>query len=244
MIRVLLYTDEPALAQGLCSMLAGGGFEIVGSCSRMGAVLDTLKHEEPDLLILNLTSEVTFAALGAIKQSTAACKLVLWVHDISPALAYQAMGLGVHGILRATSGSDVIVESLRRIHQGELWFDKTVTDRLLSAKRILLTKREGELVTLISRGLKNKEIASALQISEGTVKVYLSKLFEKVGVKDRLELALYGLKNLWSHHALGEPAAGEANSKPELPGPGLRCILVDGPPAARPQPPRNAGLRP
>jgi hypothetical protein len=51
-------------------------------------------------------------------------------------------------------------------------------------------------VTLLSQGMKNKEIATALNISEGTVKVYLSRLFQKLGVKDRFELALYGLKNL------------------------------------------------
>jgi DNA-binding CsgD family transcriptional regulator len=63
---------------------------------------------------------------------------------------------------------------------------------------VALSRREGELVSLLSQGLKNKEIASQLSIGEGTVKVYLSELFEKVGVKDRFELALYGLKNLTS----------------------------------------------
>ena len=66
----------------------------------------------------------------------------------------------------------------------------------MSARRYSLTRREGQLVSLLSQGLKNKEIATALTISEGTVKVYLSRLFQKLGVKDRFELALYGLKNL------------------------------------------------
>jgi DNA-binding CsgD family transcriptional regulator len=61
---------------------------------------------------------------------------------------------------------------------------------------VALTKRESQLVSLLSQGLKNKEIATTLTISEGTVKVYLSRLFQKVGVKDRFELALYGLRNL------------------------------------------------
>ena len=79
-------------------------------------------------------------------------------------------------------------------------------DSFLSAKRIALTKREGQLVSLLSQGLKNKEIASMLLISEGTVKVYLSRLFQKVGVKDRFELALYGLKNLTTGHGTLEKA--------------------------------------
>jgi DNA-binding CsgD family transcriptional regulator len=66
----------------------------------------------------------------------------------------------------------------------------------MTARRYSLTRREGQLVTLLAQGLKNKEIATSLNISEGTVKVYLSRLFQKLGVKDRFELALYGLKNL------------------------------------------------
>jgi DNA-binding CsgD family transcriptional regulator len=82
------------------------------------------------------------------------------------------------------------------VNDGELWFEKALTDSIMSARRYSLTRREGQLVSLLSQGLKNKEIATALNISEGTVKVYLSRLFQKLGVKDRFELALYGLKNL------------------------------------------------
>jgi DNA-binding NarL/FixJ family response regulator len=65
----------------------------------------------------------------------------------------------------------------------------------LGGRSVLLTRREAQLTTLLAHGLKNKEIAAALDVSEGTVKVYMSKLFQKLGVKDRFELALYGLKN-------------------------------------------------
>ena len=66
----------------------------------------------------------------------------------------------------------------------------------MTARSYSLTPRQGQLVALLTQGLKNKEIASKLNISEGTVKVYMSRMFQKLGVKDRLELALYGLKNL------------------------------------------------
>ena len=71
-----------------------------------------------------------------------------------------------------------------------------MTLALLTARPINLTRRESRLVKVVSRGLKNKEIATELGISEGTVKVYLSKLFEKVGAKDRFELALIGVRQL------------------------------------------------
>jgi DNA-binding NarL/FixJ family response regulator len=112
--------------------------------------------------------------------------------------------------------TDLIVKCLQRVHQGEFWFEKALTDSFLLSTCIPLTKREGQLVLLLSQGMKNKEIATELLITEGTVKVYLSKLFQKVGVKDRFELALYGLKNLttvyhtcqvcvlWSSHGPGK----------------------------------------
>ena len=106
------------------------------------------------------------------------------------------MSLGVRGILRKTLPVETLLRCLNRVIEGELWFEKALTDSIMSARRYSLTRREGQLVSLLSQGLKNKEIAIALTISEGTVKVYLSRLFQKLGVKDRFELALYGLKNL------------------------------------------------
>jgi DNA-binding NarL/FixJ family response regulator len=105
------------------------------------------------------------------------------------------MGLGVRGILRKTLPTDLLVKCLEKVQEGELWFEKALTDSFLSAKRIALTQREGQLVSLLSQGLKNKEIAEALFIAEPTVKTYLWRLFRKVGAKDRFELALYGLRN-------------------------------------------------
>src|SRR5436309_12393653 len=131
-----------------------------------------------------------------MKRAMGNTKIVLWVHTISTELAFQAMGLGVRGILRKTLPTDLLVKCLEKVQEGELWFEKALTDSFLSAKRIARTQREGRLVSLLSQGLKNKEIATALTISEGTVKVYLSRLFQKLGVKNRFELALYGLKNL------------------------------------------------
>jgi DNA-binding NarL/FixJ family response regulator len=240
MMRLLLYTDEPVLAQGLTSILVATESFEVAACSSMSEVKRSVEKREPDLLLLDLTHEVTFAALSEIRRSILHCKVVLWVHTIATELAFQAMGLGVRGILRKTLGPELIVKCLSKVHQGELWFEKALTDSFLSAKRISLTKREGQLVALLSQGLKNKEIASTLLISEGTVKVYLSKLFQKVGVKDRFELALYGLKNLSAAPPDLEHAAGDST----LPVPvnGLRSLVLDRragpqlPPQSAPQP--------
>ena len=107
--------------------------------------------------------------------------------------------------MRKTLPPELLLECIHKVHGGELWFEKSLTDGLAATNRIALTRREGQLVTLLSQGRKNKEIASLLMITEGTVKVYLSKLYDKLGVKDRFELALYGLKNLGTEPGANAP---------------------------------------
>jgi two-component system response regulator DesR len=197
MASVLLCTDEPILAEGLTRILSGNEeMSLVSWCSEPGVLAAKIEEHAPELLLIDLTNDVNFAVLSSLHQIARQARIVLWVHAISTELALQAMSLGVRGILRKTLPVDTLVRCLTRVHEGELWFEKALTDSIMTARRYSLTRREGQLVTLLAQGLKNKEIATALNISEGTVKVYLSRLFQKLGVKDRFELALYGLKNL------------------------------------------------
>ncbi len=197
MANVLLCSDEPILAEGLSRILAGaGGLDLISFCPGIEDLRGQMELHQPDLLLVDLSAGVTFAVLAGLHEVAAQAKIILWVHSISTELALQAMSLGVRGILRKTLPTETLLRCLTRVNEGELWFEKALTDSIMSARRYSLTRREGQLVSLLSQGLKNKEIATALTISEGTVKVYLSRLFQKLGVKDRFELALYGLKNL------------------------------------------------
>jgi two-component system nitrate/nitrite response regulator NarL len=214
MARVLLCTDEPILAEGLTKILAGcDGLDLCSWCAGVEGLAGQMAEHEPDLLLVDMTNEVTFSVLNSLHGISYQAKIVLWVHTISTELALQAMSLGIRGILRKTLPVATLLRCLDRVREGELWFDKALTDSIMGARRYSLTRREGQLVTLLSQGLKNKEIASALTISEGTVKVYLSRLFQKLGVKDRFELALYGLKNLAPGAGSMEPAPGGAGKQ-------------------------------
>ncbi len=232
--RILLYSDEPILAKGLESVLRQvEDFELLPTCTTVAGVVDQVAHGGPDLVLMDLTHEITFAVLSEMKHSMMTCRIVLWVNTISTELAFQAMGLGVRGILRKTLPTDLQVKCLQKVQAGELWFEKALTDSFLCARRVALTQREGQLVSLLSQGLKNKEIATTLMISEGTVKVYLSRLFQKVGVKDRFELALFGLKNLTT----GQLPVGEKGQRvPAGAMPGLRSLVLDRPAEQRPDP--------
>src|SRR5271165_5151881 len=213
MANVLLCSDEPILAEGLSRILAGSEtLNLISYCPGIEGLRSQMELHQPDLLLVDLTAGVTFGVLSGLHEVASHAKIVLWVHAISTELALQAMSLGVRGILRKTLPTDTLLRCLTRVNEGELWFEKSLTDSIMSARRYSLTRREGQLVSLLSQGMKNKEIATALNISEGTVKVYLSRLFQKLGVKDRFELALYGLKNLAA--SAGSMDAIAAGSRP------------------------------
>jgi two-component system nitrate/nitrite response regulator NarL len=112
--------------------------------------------------------------------------------------------LGARGILKKNLPVDSLVECLRSVGQGNVWIENSLPDPLANPERRSaprLTPREKEIVHHVCGGLKNKEIATALAITAGTVKVHLMHIFEKTGVKDRFELAVHGRRLLGSEHA-------------------------------------------
>jgi DNA-binding NarL/FixJ family response regulator len=198
MARVLLYSTVPIIAKGFAAVLSSvPEFDLVTVCSNAAQLPQTVSLTEPDMVVIDMDEETSFDRLLDLRHSMSSqTKVILWIYAISPELAYQAMRLGVRGILRKTLGTEFIVKCLQKVADGECWFEETLTSSFVNIRTVRLTKRESELISLISQGLKNKEIADALFIAEPTVKIYLSRLFRKVGAKDRFELALYGLRNM------------------------------------------------
>jgi DNA-binding NarL/FixJ family response regulator len=108
---------------------------------------------------------------------------------------------GVFGILSTDSDSAILKEALKVVHAGELWLDSKIIRNILNQKNHIeknadLTKKEKEIVSLICHGYRNKEIAQQLDISEQTVKSHCNRIYKKMGVTDRLQLALY-THRLW-----------------------------------------------
>ena len=158
--------------------------------------IDIARSIQPDVIVLDMNSEFDLGFLRAIKRQSPDSRAVLWIESISTELAFQAFNLGVTGIINKTLSPDEFVQDLRSVSQGNIRIEPELMDAIIMAKTVKLTKRESELVMLVAQGLKNKEIGAELNITENTVKAYLSRLFQKLNVKDRLDLALYGLKNL------------------------------------------------
>lgn len=219
MSRVLLYSTVPILAKGLAAVLSSvPEFDLVTVCSNAAQLPQAVSLTAPDLVVIDMDEETSFDRLVDLRSAaTPPPKIILWIHAISPELAYQAMRLGVRGILRKTLGTEFVVKCLQKVADGECWFEETLTSSFVNIRAIRLTARESQLISLISQGFKNKEIADALFIAEPTVKIYLSRLFRKVGAKDRFELALYGLRNMITGQINlfgGAPAGAHMQSHP------------------------------
>jgi two-component system, NarL family, nitrate/nitrite response regulator NarL len=219
--RLLVFTDEPVLTSGLEAVFGSNSeFSLVGTCSHASQIAAAAAASRPDILLIDLTPEVTFELLLSLQGRFPETHLVLWVHSIRTEAAYQAFEHGIRGILRKTLPIEPMLACLRVVAAGGHWFDESMEVALRSVTTVHMTPRESQLVNLLTTGLKNKEIATALFLSEGTVKVYLSRLFRKLGVKDRFELALYGLKNMAGTKeadGLGLPQAMQPQRRDDLP---------------------------
>jgi DNA-binding NarL/FixJ family response regulator len=238
MTRILLYSTVPVVTKGFAVLLSAvPEFELVAVCSNEQQLSKGIAAASPDLALIDLDDETPLDRLFELRREiTVPVRIVLWVQSISPELAYQTMRLGVRGILRKSLGGDVIVKCLQKVSAGECWFEEALTASFASIRAVQLTHRESQLLDLISRGFKNKEIASALLIAEPTVKVYLSRLFRKVGAKDRLELALYGLRNVITGQVSAWSGTRSAPGAQAVRLPALVPEDSDRRPRARPQP--------
>lgn len=198
-IQILLCSQQPFVARGFAAVVRGRpDFELVEVCASLPEALALIRTEHPAVLLLYLTSQICLSDLRAVRAAAGNSRVVLWGDGLAGEFAFQAMQLGVRGILPSTTPVDRLLISLQDVHGGALCFDRELIESVLLQKRVTLTKRQGQIVSLVAQGFKNKEIACALGLTEGTVKFYLYKLFRKLGMNDRLDMALYGLKNLFA----------------------------------------------
>lgn len=197
-VSILFWTQQPFVGRGLADALRDRPeFRLVDCCDSFKAALAGIKTTQPAVVLVYLTSRISLSEVRALRTAADRAQLVLWGEGLTGEFAFQAMQLGVRGILASTMSIDGLLSALDNVHCGVLCFERELMDSALAQTRVALTKRQGQIVSLVAQGFKNKEIANAMGITEGTVKVYLYKLFRKLGMNDRLDMALYGLKNLF-----------------------------------------------
>jgi len=172
--------------------------EFAGAVSKVSDAFEALNRIHPDVALIDLSSGLTSALrlVSSLKSLPGPLHAVLWVVDLPEFEAFRALQLGVHGIIRKTRPVEKLVECLREVAAGKIWMEdsENVTEFLHRQESSRLTAREKQVVQLVCRGMKNKEIGENLHITPGTVKVHLMHIFEKTGLKDRLALAVHGRK--------------------------------------------------
>jgi two-component system nitrate/nitrite response regulator NarL len=213
----LFWTQQSFVGRGLADVLRDRqDFHLVDCCATLPATLVSIKTAQPALVLVYLTSRISLSEVRALRSAGDRVQIVLWGEGLTGEFAFQAMQLGVRGILASTISIDGLLAALDNVHRGVLCFEQELMDSVLAQTRVALTRRQGQIVSLVAQGFKNKEIANTMGITEGTVKVYLYKLFRKLGMNDRLDMALYGLKNLYVAQANGPDSFGPRSLPPQI----------------------------
>ena len=165
-------------------------------CATAAALRELLLVRGPHIIVADAEYGITLDLLGDLQSSFPESSVILWFDNASTEFISQAISHGVLGVLRKNSEVELCLECLHQVSLGELWVEDDLSRKLLRTRKIHLTPGERRLMAMVAEGLANKELAHRLGLTPGTVKVYLSRLYKKVGAGDRFELALLALKNL------------------------------------------------
>ena len=203
-IRLILADDHSIVLDGLRRLFESEpDFEVVATCADGAAALDAVRSKTCDVLVLDLKmpGKTGLEVLQAMSDEHVPCRTVLLTAALKDDEVVQALKLGAMGVVLKESEPGALLECVRRVQQGEQWIDRETLSRAFgrvmmraSATREAsrnLTPRELEIVRMIAQGLRNKAVAERLSISEGTVKIHLHNIYEKLGVDGRLELVLF-----------------------------------------------------
>jgi len=216
-IRIVVADDHPIFRDGLCKLLAlEEDFEVVAQAQDGSQVLEILQRSEPDILLLDLKMPGLdgLGTLQRLQQARNKTRVIVLTASDDKNEFVQAMKLGTSGIVLKQTATELLIKSIRKVHAGEIWLDSHTTAAVIrqfvaaeeppappvhqmtrDRERSPLSQREREIVALVAQGFKNKEMAEKMFISEQTVKNHLHNIFDKLGVSDRLELALYAIHN-------------------------------------------------
>ncbi len=211
-IRVLIADDHPIVRDGLRRLLSlEEDLEIVGEAGDGESTVSLVEKLDPDVLLLDLRMPGMdgFGALQRLQKLNKRTRVIVLTASEDKNEFVQAMKLGCSGIVLKQTAAELIIKSIRKVHAGEIWMDSHTTAAVMKEfaspgespsqggvrgrDRSPLSHREREIVALVAQGYKNKEMAEKMFISEQTVKNHLHNIFDKLGVSDRLELALYAI---------------------------------------------------
>ena len=197
MTRVLLVDDHPMIGAALDMLLRGTSYELLGRARSAAEANRDIAKLKPDLVLIdvNLPDGSGLDVLRRLSRSRTRPPAILLTAGMDESQLLTAADLNPEGMVLKTSDPSLLTECMDAVVAGNRWIDPEIADRTRRAQERAdsappLTRRERELIELVRQGLRNRDIAAELGVTEGTVKVYLHAIFDKLQVENRTELAL------------------------------------------------------
>jgi two-component system, NarL family, nitrate/nitrite response regulator NarL len=214
---VLLADDHPLVLKGLVDLLELYHYTVVATCADGPSALAKIRELQPTLAILDLMlpgSSGIDVARAVIKEGLRT-RIVLLTAASNEALLVKAMHSGVASVLTKDLAVEDLMAALQVASAGGQWFPdrlKEAAQRVDGSAIRTLSARESEIASLAASGLQNKQIAHKLALTEGTVKIHLYKIYGKLSVRSRTELAF-----LWDRDLSADPQRPNVRIRPTLP---------------------------
>lgn len=203
-IRLVLADPYPLILTGLQHLFCQeDDFEIVACCRDGKALLQAVRQHRPDVVLLDphLPGKDGWEVLQELAHESLPIRIVLFTAELDADEALQASRLGVSGVVFKEMAEHLLVQCVRKVHAGDHWIERRsislALEKMLRREAgerkfaKLLTPREREIIHWVACGLRNREIAEKLAISEGTVKVHLHHIYEKLQMRSRTALLQY-----------------------------------------------------
>jgi DNA-binding NarL/FixJ family response regulator len=227
-IRVIVADSQAIFRAGLRKIFAlEDDIRVAGQAETMPQTITAIQKFSADILIFEaaLSSSPADSVSDLLRQNVK-CRLVVVLQEPDQEMTLELFRRGAHGIVSREVEPEVLVDCLRKVAAGEPWLESRAVAWVLDAYRtqglrptgsrpkVQLTPKESLIVSCVTQGMKNKEIALRVGTTEQVVKNYLRKVYDKLGVADRLELALYCLNHRVVHNEVppkpAEPTNGTA----------------------------------
>ncbi len=208
-IRIEIIDNHVLVRAGLRLLIeAQQGLEVIGEAGCVDEGLELATRLKPDIILLelNLSADPCFDIIPKLISTSDHARVILVTSAYNSQVFLQAVQNGVMGVVTKTQRPEILIKAIEKVHAGEVWIERSLMADLLTrlshnhgsngsdpeAERIKqLSDRERQIIRLIGHGLKNKQIAAQLCISETTVRHHLTSIFSKLEVSDRLELLVY-----------------------------------------------------
>lgn len=215
-IRILIVDDHAVLSAGLRLVIESRpGMCVVGEATNRADALRLLVEERPNIVLLDLDlgDDSGFDLLPDLLGLRPEARVILLTGLRDTEAHRRAIMLGAMGLVLKDKAIETVIKAIEKVHAGEVWLDRTMIATVLSARALgskehnaemariaTLTDREREVIHLVGEGMRNKQIAERLVITEATVRHHLTSIFSKLQVADRFELVVYAYR-----HRLAKP---------------------------------------